>query len=355
VTGTLIYDLKAASEWRRALAALPENMRDVYYTPEYFSLCAGGGEALCFHHCRGGHSALYPFIMSRVESPALDPEGPVYHDIEGVYGYNGAVYDSADPDFAESFSRAFDSFLAERNVIAEFTRFHPPLRNHLFPRRGLKIFFNRKTVTLDLSPGAAAVREKSYDAKNRNMIRKALKNGLSPAVSDSPEAFADFHRLYTRTMERLLAEEFYFFDAGYFERARTVFPGTAFVARAESAGETAAAALVLTHGIYAHYHLSARDERLSSLGAGNLALDAAVEEAAARGCRVMHFGGGRGTDGDDPLLRFKAGFSKDRTDFYLGTGVINRPVYDKVSADWERRNPESAEKFGHILLKYKKK
>lgn len=95
-----ILNLSDSCDWKEALAAFPSNKRDVYFTPEFYSLYQnyGDGEARCFVFEQDGEGVLYPFLINPITTLGykLDKE---YYDIQGAYGYNGIITSSEDADF----------------------------------------------------------------------------------------------------------------------------------------------------------------------------------------------------------------------------------------------------------------
>jgi len=63
------------------------------------------------------------------------------------------------------------------------------------------------------------------------------------------------------------------------------------------------------------YHLSATPDGEVRSGGAKVILDEVTKWARERGSRWLHLGGGLGGSEDDPLFRFKAGFSKIRLPF----------------------------------------
>ena len=57
---------------------------------------------------------------------------------------------------------------------------------------------------------------RNMDTKNRNMVRKALKNGVY-VVQDQGRYLNEFIDIYTETMERDKADRYYFFNKDYYE------------------------------------------------------------------------------------------------------------------------------------------
>ena len=49
-----------------------------------------------------------------------------------------------------SFNKDFNRYCLEKNIIAEFTRFHPLIKNHKLKNLNQEVFFDRKTVYINL-------------------------------------------------------------------------------------------------------------------------------------------------------------------------------------------------------------
>lgn len=348
-----ISDISFREEWNKSLGLIPASRRDIYYTPEYYELNSGNGEMVrCFIFESGGKTGVYPFIVRPVNSLELLDLKEEYYDIEGAYGYNGVISSEDSPAFAAEFYQAFGSYCRENNIIAEFTRFHPLLGNQEFSKGTIDVLFDRQTVYLDLTQGYESIWKDSYSSKNRNMLRKAEKNGIRCEITDDGKAYELFYNLYTETMKHLNAAEFYFFKKPYFEQLFSEFKNISHVVNAIYESRVIASTVVFFYGDYAHYHLAARDGDYSSLGASNCVLDAAIRHACEKGYRKFHLGGGYMPE--DSLFKFKADFSKYRADFHIGKKVWNKDIYEKLCAAWEMKYPEKKDKFAHIFLKYRR-
>ena len=349
-----IIDLQSKKRWRELLSELPSSQRDIYFLPEYYELCHNSGKEFirCFVFRHKERLALYPFIATPVSGLGLLDSECEYCDIQGAYGYNGVISSSCDATFIDAFYEAFSQHCIESGVVAEFARFHPFLNNHEFSSNHMDVLLNRQTVWLDLTQGHDAIWEKSYASRNRNMIRKALKNNLSAEFSTGLDSYKRFYDLYKETMKRLQADGFYFFDWSYFQQMFERLGKMQFIVEVLHDGSPIASILVLHCGEYAHYHLSARDDNFHNLGAGNLALDAAIKRLAEAGCKKFNLGGGFCQD--DSLFKFKSSFSKERMNFYIGKKIHNQDIYQKLCKAWEEKNPEKKETYSKFILKYRK-
>ena len=337
------------ADWNKLLDSLPPDRKDVYFTPDYYSLYQkyGDGEAHCFVFEKDGELVLYPFLMNPITNLGytLDKE---YYDIQGAYGYNGIITSSEDADFIAAFWETFDAYCQENDIVAEFTRFHPLLNNQRIASPKMKTFFSRHTVALDLTDEDIWMHQIS--SKNRNMIRKAEKEVVTIVESDDYETF---RRLYDGTMTDLHAEDFYFFPKSYYDEYKQTFKGKSMLCLAMLDGKAIAGSMFMFSDDYAHYHLSARDRAYSRYAANNLILWYAIQRAKERGCKWFHFGGGTTGNDDDSLLKFKKEFSKTLCEFWIGKRVHNQAVYDQIVEQWKTNYPERYEQNKVKLLGYR--
>ena len=341
-----VLDLSKGEHWNDYLRSLPSIVQDVYFTPVYYSLYQnyGDGEALCFVFEKNGNIALYPFLKNPITPLGyeLDKE---YYDIQGAYGYNGLVASTDDVAFIAEFWKQFDAYCQENDIIAEFMRFHPLMKNQHLTSPKMKIFFSRHTVSLDLSLSLDDIWMQQFSSKNRNMIRKAEKEGVIIIESNDYDVF---RKLYDNTMAHLNAESYYFFPQSYYDEFKQSFKEDGILCLAMFEGKVIAGSMFMFSKNYAHYHLSARDREYSKCAANNLILWYGVQKAKERGCKWFHFGGGTTGEEDDSLLLFKQNFSKTKTEFWIGKRVHNPEVYESIVERWKTKYPES---YAHNKVK----
>lgn len=344
-----VLDLSNSFEWASLLMKLPSNSRDIYFSPEYYSLYQnyGDGEALCFVFERDGELAMYPFLKNPITTLGyqLDRE---YYDIQGAYGYNGLIASTDDNVFLDAFWKEFDLWCHENYVVAEFTRFHPLLNNQQIASPLMKTFYSRHTVALDLTDDDIWMHQIS--SKNRNMIRKAEKEGVIIVESEDYETF---RQLYNGTMTDLHAEDFYFFPERYYEEYKQTFKGKSMLCLAMLDEKVIAGSMFMFSDDYAHYHLSARNREYSRYAANNLILWYGIQKAKERGCKWFHFGGGTTGEDEDSLLKFKKEFSKTLFEFWFGKRVHNQKIYEQIVEQWKTTYPVNYEINKVRLLGYR--
>jgi len=224
------------------------------------------------------------------------------------------------------FLREFHAYCREQGIVSEFCRLHPwsSCPEELKELCPDEIEANRDIVWMDLEKNSVDDIWREYDKKNRNAVRKAQEMGISVHKSASKKELEVFHRLYSESMNRHDASEFYRFPPSFienlFERLSCNF--VLFVA---SKSDEVLAASIFFHGYsYVHYYLSARDPRYASSGANSLLLHEVALWAKERGFSKFVLGGG--TKAEDTLFRFKAAFSRRRTKFFL-MRRIHQPLF----------------------------
>ncbi len=351
-----IIDLTKKEKWQSLLDRLPVEQRDIYFSPAYYQLCQlnGDGQAKCFVFDNNGELALYPFLVNSIQNLGLAELDTEYYDIQGVYGYNGVISSNRHKDFIREFYKTFNEYCRKSNIIAEFIRFHPLMQNQHFCDQGTEVSFNRQTVCLNLVKGYDYIWEKCYDSRNRNMIRKAVKNDFKIRLSTEGPAYSKFCELYTATMQKVQADSYYFFSEDYFHNLAALLGNHQCLMEVLHEDKVISAVLLLFYANYAHYHLSAREPDTPNLGANNYAIDAAIKYAIEAGCGIFHFGGGNSNLSTDTLFKFKTSFSKERKNFFIGKKIHNLKIYRKIRQCWEEKYCFRKKNFSNELLCYRR-
>jgi len=342
--------------WHEYLGRLPVDKQDVYFTPEYYSLYEknGDGEANCFIFEKDGNIALYPFLKNSVNQLGYSLNNEFF-DIQGAYGYNGVLTNSFDFNFIDQFYKSFDEYCNEKNIIAEFTRFHPLLGNHEFSKNHMQVIIDRETVALDLTLDYESIWLNEYSSKNRNMIRKAEKEGYIIEVIEAPSIsqIDSFIDIYTYSMKMANASEYYYFNRDFFYNTFIYLKEHTLLFNVlNNNKEVVCTSIFFTYGDFFHYHLSGRNEKASNV-ANNFLLDEAIKFAKNKGAKLFYLGGGRSSDPNDSLLKFKGNFSENRVPFYVGKKIHNKAIYDQIIEQWIQKDITNKSKFSNRLLKYR--
>ena len=322
-----------AQEWRETVAG--HVRADVYFLPEYHRVYErnGDGVARAFVAQDEDKVLFYPFMMRLIEKVAGEAPDEEWFDIETVYGYSGPVSNTADPAFLSEAWNFFSEWCRKQRIVAEFVRFNPLLENHRTLDLWYSVSFDRETVMIKLAGGEETLWQ-SYPSVQRNMVRKALKNGLECGEMEPARGMPAFKQLYYQTMARAGATPYYFFSGAYFESLVNLLADhlRLFVVRRDDL--IVGASLLLSYGDTVHYHLSASLEGYQQFAPTNLLLHTAALWCLEHGYRKFHLGGGRTPGPDDSLLQFKSRISKLRCRYYTGRRVHNAEAYEALCLRW---------------------
>lgn len=302
---------------------------DVYYLCEYaysFKL-HGDGEPLLFYYTDEDMQLCYVVMKADI---AMDKrfDGVIecgkWFDLETPYGYGGPLVDG---NVSEKSQRLFLSELStyckNNRIVSQFIRFHPLLDNATKLPLVFETRYLRDTIYIDTS--AKDLILKNMDSKNRNMVRKAQKNGVS-IVCKSIEEYLPFKDLYAETMQKDNAEEYYIFNDDYFN-AQNAMKDNSCIFYAMRENRPVAGAIIYYNDRFAHYHLAGSHTEDRKYAPSNLLLYEVACWASEKGIKSFHLGGGMAPD--DNLFGFKKQFNKlGRLPFYVGRTIFDRDGYN---------------------------
>ncbi len=313
-------------DWSRALAALPSELQDVYFSPAYHALHAGDGTPVGFCIEAGEHRLIVPGLQTPIPTTGL-------YDLQTPNGYGGPLLSAGAPlEFVQEAWRGWRTAAAARGIVAAFLRLHPPLGNRGWLPEGSRLLVDRKTVWVDLSAGLQAS-WRAAESRHRNMVNRARKEGTVVRWNE-PDDWREFEALYARAMGRLNAPDRLLFDGAYFSRLRSLEGAELCCTRDEHG--VVAGHVFLWGPLWGHYHLAARKDDSPNFTMSFL-MQAGLERAAARGLRGMHLGGGASTSPDDGVLKFKQSFGGTLLDFEVALVIADAEKYQALVNDWTER------------------
>ncbi len=325
-----VFGLDQAERWDAVVRTFGQY--DTYWLSGYvraFQL-HGDGEPLLFFYEKDGTRGINVVMKRDVARDAHFagrlPEGR-YFDFSTPYGYGGWLIEGEDP--APVFE-AYRQWAEKNGVISEFVRFHPMLCNHEACKSFYEVVRLGEVVHMELSSPETIW--ENIVSKNRNMIRKAVKNDVRVYNGRFPAIYRRFREIYNGTMDKDEAEAYYYFGEDFYTSLLEDLPQNAQVFWAEKDGQVIAASVMLTANGRMNYHLSGSLREFSSLAPGNLLLYKAALWGCANGCRTLYLGGGVGS-GEDSLFKFKRAFYKGELNrFYIGKRIFLTERYEELCA-----------------------
>ena len=321
-----VYTIEQSEQWDAVVRSFKEY--DVYWLSGYVKAFQihGDGEPLLFYYEKDGTRGIN-VVMKRDVSKDVHFRGILpecqYFDFATPYGYGGWIIEGEDTG---DLFNAYEAWIERNGIISEFVRFHPMVKNHEASRPFYEVIELGEVVHMALNSPEDIWN--NIISKNRNMIRKAIKNDIRIYNGRFPEIYEKFRVIYNGTMDKDDAEEYYYFGEEFYKSVLEDLPQNAQVFWAEKDGQVIAASIMLATNGRMNYHLSGSLRELSSLAPTNLLLYQAALWGCANGYKTLYLGGGVGS-GEDSLFKFKKAFYKgDLNRFYIGKKIYNKGIYE---------------------------
>lgn len=323
----VVLSIDQKQEWNDIVKSFGD--WDVYYSYEYAASLQmhGDGTPYLIYYDNYGFRLCYVMMKNDISIlPSFNNliKSNQYYDFTTPYGYGGPLTKGVcTPSILDDFFMQLNQYCNEEQIITQFFRFHPLLQNQVIFQDFTKIVSNKQTIYMDLSTKEMIFQ--NMDTKNRNMIRKAQKSGVTITSTTSGD-MSQFIDIYNETMERNHAESYYYFDKSYFDYLFKKMEDNIILFCAYYENKIISSSIFLYNETYMHYHLSGTLTEYRSLASTNLLLYEAALWGAQRGIKKLHLGGG--IDSEDSLFGFKKQFNKNgRIDFAIGRNIFNQEAY----------------------------
>ena len=326
-----VYTLDNSEQWDSIVRSFADY--DTYWLSGYVKAFKihGDGEPLLFYIQRNDTRA-FTVVMKRDLADCEYFKGKVLHgewfDFATPYGYGGWIVEGS---ATEEIFQEYSEWCYKNNIVSEFVRFHPVVKNHLACMNGYDVVQLGEVITMELD-SAEKIWE-NITSKNRNVIRKAMKNDVKIYNGRYPEIYEKFREIYNGTMDKDNADEYYYFSKEFYDSILNDLPENAQVFYAQIPdGTVIAASIMFAANGRMNYHLSGSLREYSSLAATNLLLYKAALWGSDNGCKTLYLGGGVGS-GEDSLFKFKRAFYKGELKrFHIGKKIFNQEKYDELTA-----------------------
>lgn len=319
-----LYSLSQSTEWDTIVCSFTEH--DVYYLSGYVKAfhIHGDGDPYLMYYESFSLKAIYVYMR---RSTALDG---VYDSVT-PYGYGGVLFEGdTSEDNKAMFWKEYLQLMEQEHIVDNFVRYHPVLGNADLMKSISDVIDLGKTIAFDLT--SPEVIWNNIISKNRNMIRKAEKNGIEIHHGKDLTLFGDFCRIYNATMDRDLADDYYYFGDAFYKSIHNDLHDNYEMFYAVLDGHIIAMSIILFANNQMHYHLSGSIIEYRNLAPSNLLLYKAALWGYEQGYKTFHLGGGVGS-GEDNLYKFKASFNKNSDfQFSIGKQIFDKKKYDELVA-----------------------
>lgn len=314
-----LYSISEAEQWDCCVKGFAN--WDVYYLSGYVKAFQihGDGDPFLLYYEEPELRAICVYMRRETALPGV-------YDSVTPYGYGGVLFEGEDSvENRKIFWAAYVEKMMEEHIVDNFVRYHPVLKNAV-PMKDLSVVIDLgHTIAMDLT--SPDVIWDNIVSKNRNMIRKAEKNGITIEHGQGMKLMDQFMEIYNATMKKDNAEKYYYFKRPFYESIDRDLKDNYEIFYAMYEGRPIAMSLMIFANGRLNYHLSGSDIEFRNLAPSNLLLYKTALWGCEQGFKTFHMGGGVGS-GEDGLYKFKAAFNKNSDyQFSIGKQVFNQQKY----------------------------
>ena len=318
-----ILTTKDSSRWQEILDKI--GIYDCYHLPSYHRVAElhGEGEAVLLAFENSDCAIAFPMLIRNIELPGIVSASDGVKDVSSVYGYPGPVASSTpiSPETAQQFYQAMQDYFEHNSIVCAFSRLNPIIQNpHIMEGYGETLEMG-STFSIDLTiPPEAQYRQ--YRQTHRKQVRRLREKGFTSSLSDM-KYLNDFLRIYRETMDRNEADEYYYFNAAYFENLMEKMPGVAQLFLCWHGGEPVSAMIAFACKGIVQGHLGGTLSQYMAGAPMKMVYDAVRLWGNEIGAHTFHFGGGKGGQ-KDSLYAYKQGFTEREHTFRVWRHTVDQ-------------------------------
>ena len=269
---------------------------------------------------------LMPFLLREV--PYKDQE-TTYYDVTSPYGYSGPLFnENLSRGYLILFWEAVDAWYREHHIVSEFIRFS---LNHNFQ------FYSGTLVPTLTNVKGKLLEEQAqwnqFKQKVRNNYRKSFGHNLQVQFLCKDITNADilvFYDIYIQTMNRIGAEDEYFYSLEYFKKVIQLSQGNFVIVFVHKDNIAISAELILIAGDTLYSYLGGTLADYFYCRPNDFLKIEVMKWARDKGFKYYLLGGGRMDN--DSLYHYKKSFFPYDKDviYYTGRKIVNEAMYNAL-------------------------
>jgi lipid II:glycine glycyltransferase (peptidoglycan interpeptide bridge formation enzyme) len=323
-----IITLKEKEHLRKLIGRCIE--KDIHSSPDYLGLFQDyqGYEAFYVYYGDEHNYILVPYFKRPIHLSTQK-----LFDIISPWYYGGPISSIKDAQILgklfSQFLEKFRKYCKENNIVTEFQRMNPLLKNHELYKNDLSLSYDRKIVYVDLRKEINTLYQE-YDRHARKNINKATRSGLKVYADDSREGINKFIQIYTKSMKQKNAKAFYLFNEKFFHNIFERFKSDIKLFQVEYIGKIVCSSIELGKYGILHDYLRGVDSEVLPLRPNDILLHEILKWAKSAGFSCFNIGGGATSAEDDGIFRFKKSFSATVADFYVYKKIHNPEKYNEL-------------------------
>ncbi|MGB4590043.1 MAG: GNAT family N-acetyltransferase [Clostridiaceae bacterium] len=300
---------------------------DVHYLNGYAKAFEihGDGEPLLLYYEHEGTRAINVVLkrdIAKTEAFKDKLEQNLWFDLSTPYGYGGFLLEGND---SKSVCDDYTSFCKENGFVSEFVRFNLFSGFESCYSGSIRTPSHNIVRTLDLSIEEILM---DFEHKVRTNLGKAIDADLKIEFDEKGERLEEFLKLYHSTMERICADQYYYFPKDFFDHLNRLEEGSVFV-HVLYEDQVIASTLTLYGKENCYPFLCGSNHDYFNLRPNEFMQVETIKWAKAKGLKRLVLGGGYGED--DGIYRYKKGFApKGIYNYYVGMNIFDEARYEKL-------------------------
>lgn len=321
----MIEEITRKDDWNNILHEV--DSYDFYHTYDYHVLSKRENEKSVLLVYRDNETLIaIPFVIR----PILGTE---HFDITSVYGYAGPISKHISIDFNHSlFLSELNKYFKTQKIVSVFSRLNPYIDHQKDILKNIGDCQDMSAIVAINLTSDLETQRKGYQRRIKSQINKArrLCNIVSAKTKDEIDSFID---IYYENMDRLNAEDSYYFDRDYFYNflKSENFESNLLLVKTKDTNEVIAGVIFVKTKDIVQYHLSSTKSEFLHITPVKILIDEMRLIATAEGYKYLNLGGGLGSK-EDSLLRFKMSFSKELKTFCIWKYIVDAETYNQLTS-----------------------
>jgi len=229
--------------------------------------------------------------------------------------------------------KSVENYCKNNNIVTEFIRFDPFLSKVNYTNTNYFIRKSCDNVYIDLRKESKEI-IKSFHRSVKKNINRAVASNLKFIQADKKDENIDsFINLYRNSMQRLKADDYYYFSDEYFRRLIKDCESVSLFFVQDENNPPFAASILLHYGDVAHHHLTGYNKESKCFRPNDYMIYSLIHWAKNSGLKLLHLGGG-----SESICKFKSKFSNTKIPYYIGYKVHNLRMYQVLCNIWRKKN-----------------
>lgn len=310
--------------------------KDIYFEYDFLNLYSNEGSKPMLIYMETENAKMaYPFMLMDIsfhENFKGILECGKYFDISTFYGYSGYLIEADDDDskfeIIELFYKNFGDFCSEYNIVSEFIKFSPFIKEYECMANVIKILpYKQIAITNIENYGNKLCNE--IKSTRLKAVEKCIKLGMETQIILNPKSFDKQLEIYYATMDRKHANKNYYYSREYFDKMLDSYRNNVLLINVLYKDEIIAFGLCLIYDKYIHAIVSGVDSNYLKYSPSSVHYLETIKWGFENGYKFFLSGGGLTCDKNDSLYLYKKSFAqKSNNDLYVLNKIWNKDTYE---------------------------